>query len=75
MLAADGICVSLIKPHYEAEPAVLKKGVLPPELVERVVESVTRDIAAMGFDVGGVVESPIKGAKGNTEMLALLRPR
>src|SRR3954452_10941871 len=26
MLAADGACVTLIKPHYEAEPALLKKG-------------------------------------------------
>jgi 23S rRNA (cytidine1920-2'-O)/16S rRNA (cytidine1409-2'-O)-methyltransferase len=75
MLADDGICVSLIKPHYEAAAAQLKKGVLPAELVGEVVDAVKRDIAAAGFDVVGVVESPIKGAKGNVEVLVLLRPR
>src|SRR5881296_3349699 len=31
LLAADGRVVSLIKPHYEAAPATLRKGILPPE--------------------------------------------
>ena len=75
LLERDGFCVTLIKPHYEAEPAQLRRGVLPEELVAGVVEMVTGDIAVAGFDVVAVVESPIKGAKGNTEMLALLRPR
>ena len=76
MLAEDGICITLIKPHYEAAAAAqLKKGVLPVELVGEVVERVKNDIAGAGFKVVGVVESPIKGAKGNVEVLALLRPR
>ena len=75
MLTADGFCVSLIKPHYEAEPAQLKKGVLPAELVGAVVESVKRDVMQAGFELVGVVESPIKGAKGNAEVLALLKPQ
>src|SRR5213080_4452991 len=33
MLADGGVCVTLIKPHYEAEPALLRKGVLPAERV------------------------------------------
>jgi len=75
MMSDDGFCVSLIKPHYEAEPSLLKKGVLPEELVGRVVEAVKHDVASAGFDLIGVVESPIKGAKGNVEVLALLKPR
>ena len=75
MLSDDGFCVTLIKPHYEAEAAQLKKGVLPEELVDGVVEHVKREMASAGFDVVGVVESPIKGAKGNIEVLALLRLR
>ena len=53
---------------------MLKKGVLPAEMVASVVERVHGDIAAAGFDVVGVVDSPIKGAKGNAEVLALLVP-
>lgn len=74
LIADDGFCVTLIKPHYEAEPAALKKGILPTELVPAVVERVAADIRAAGFELLGTVESPIKGAKGNAEVLALLRP-
>src|SRR3954465_7155636 len=37
LLADGGIVVTLVKPHYEAEPALLQKGVLPPERVDEVV--------------------------------------
>jgi 23S rRNA (cytidine1920-2'-O)/16S rRNA (cytidine1409-2'-O)-methyltransferase len=74
MMSGDGFCVTLIKPHYEAEASQLKKGVLPEDLVASVVEGVKGDIANAGFELVGVVESPIKGAKGNVEVLALLRP-
>jgi len=74
LITPDGFCVSLIKPHYEADPAMLKKGILPEELVPQVVDSVRGDIAAAGFELAGTVASPIKGAKGNAEVLALLRP-
>ena len=74
MMSDDGFCVTLIKPHYEAEASQLKKGILPEELVPAVVEAVKADIANTGFALVGVVESPIKGAKGNVEVLALLKP-
>jgi 23S rRNA (cytidine1920-2'-O)/16S rRNA (cytidine1409-2'-O)-methyltransferase len=74
MLRDDGFCVTLIKPHYEAEPALLRKGILPAERVGDVVRSLAADIAAAGFDLIATVDSPIKGAKGNAEVLALLRP-
>ena len=75
MLADEGFVVTLIKPHYEAEPALLKRGVLPPELVANVVESVASAIRTAGFELVQTVESPIKGAKGNVEVLAWLVPR
>src|SRR4051812_28650763 len=71
---SGGVCVTLIKPHYEAEPSLLKKGILPAEAVPAVVESVTQDIRRCGFDLIATVDSPIKGTKGNAEVLALLRP-
>jgi 23S rRNA (cytidine1920-2'-O)/16S rRNA (cytidine1409-2'-O)-methyltransferase len=74
MLAENGLVVTLIKPHYEAEPAQLRKGILPAELVPSVVESVASDIRAAGFELVRSIDSPIKGAKGNAEVLAWLRP-
>jgi len=74
LLAPGGLCVTLIKPHYEARPSQLKKGILPAELLPSVLESVKADIEAAGFELIGTVDSPIKGAKGNAEVLALLKP-
>lgn len=73
VLKPGGSVVSLIKPHYEADPALLAGGVLPREKLDSVMESVTRDIAGSGFHLVQAVPSPILGAKGNAEVLALLR--
>ncbi|MBC7782751.1 MAG: TlyA family RNA methyltransferase [Burkholderiales bacterium] len=72
LLKPGGRIVTLIKPHYEAEKHLLRKGILPQEQIEPVVTAVIRGIEADGFAVRGRVESPIKGNKGNTEVLALL---
>lgn len=74
LLAEDGTVVSLIKPHYEAEAAMLRKGVLVPEHFDEVIERVKTDIHAAGFALHGLIDSPILGAKGNREMLAWLKP-
>jgi 23S rRNA (cytidine1920-2'-O)/16S rRNA (cytidine1409-2'-O)-methyltransferase len=74
MVESNGFCVTLIKPHYEAAASQLKKGILPEELVPAIVQAVTKDVTASGFRLIGTVDSPIKGAKGNAEVLALLRP-
>src|SRR5688500_11841794 len=74
MVRDDGWVVSLIKPHYEAEAAMLVKGVLPPQQVDEVVARVKADIRAADFELERTVRSPIQGAKGNFEVLAKLRP-
>jgi 23S rRNA (cytidine1920-2'-O)/16S rRNA (cytidine1409-2'-O)-methyltransferase len=75
LLTPTGRVISLIKPHYEAKAALLKKGILPSEEIQHVLQQVQRDIEHAGFEMLQTVQSPIKGAKGNTEMLGLLRPR
>ncbi|MGE5608655.1 MAG: TlyA family RNA methyltransferase [Bacillota bacterium] len=75
LLAAEGSLVTLIKPHYEATPAMLRKGVLLTEKMDEVLQSVKNDIAGAGFELISLSPSPIKGAKGNVEYLAYLRPR
>jgi len=74
LIAAGGTAVTLIKPHYEAERSWLVKGVLPPDRVDSVVEAVTRDIEASGFQLVALCPSPIRGGEGNAEVLAQLRP-
>ena len=74
VLAPKGSVVALIKPHYEADPKLLRGGVLPAESLASVVEIVKRDIAAAGFTLIRITDSPIRGAKGNAELLALLQP-
>jgi 23S rRNA (cytidine1920-2'-O)/16S rRNA (cytidine1409-2'-O)-methyltransferase len=74
ILKPGGIVVTLIKPHYEAEPRRLIKGVLPPDEVDEVVEAVQNDIRDANFEVTDITRSPIVGAKGNIEVLACLRP-
>ena len=74
LLAPSADVITLIKPHYEAEPALLRKGVLPAENLDAVVEKVKYDVAQAGFDLRETVRSPIKGTGGNVELLAWLKP-
>jgi 23S rRNA (cytidine1920-2'-O)/16S rRNA (cytidine1409-2'-O)-methyltransferase len=74
LLAERGVAISLIKPQYEAGPELLRKGVLPGEHLETLLEMVKRDIVASGFELVAMVESPIRGGQGNIELLAALRP-
>ena len=74
MVADHGVVITLIKPHYEADPAQLVRGVLPGEDVEGVVHAVGAHVVSAGFTVVRTVRSPILGAKGNVEVLAELRP-
>jgi 23S rRNA (cytidine1920-2'-O)/16S rRNA (cytidine1409-2'-O)-methyltransferase len=62
--------VALIKPQFEAGKAHLKKGIVRDPAVQAAV---CADIAAfagsLGWDVAGVIPSPIAGGDGNREFL------
>ena len=74
-LARNGHVITLIKPHYEAPKNYLKKGRLPEDKQEEVLEDVKKKIENIGFEILSVVMSPIEGEKGkNKEYLALLKP-
>lgn len=73
LLGEGGQVVTLIKPHYEAQKTMLRKGILQEEHLPAVLEQVKADIAAAGFAVMGITDSPILGAQGNREMLAWLK--
>jgi 23S rRNA (cytidine1920-2'-O)/16S rRNA (cytidine1409-2'-O)-methyltransferase len=70
-----GHVICLIKPHYEASPKLLVRGVLPPEHVDPVVQSVLSEMTAAGFEVLKTTPSTMLGSKGNVEVLAVIRPR
>lgn len=74
MVCDEGLVITLIKPHYEADANLLRSGVLPPEHLDGVVKRVKEAAAVAGFEVIQTERSPILGGKGNIEVLALLRP-
>jgi 23S rRNA (cytidine1920-2'-O)/16S rRNA (cytidine1409-2'-O)-methyltransferase len=73
-LKPDGRVVSLIKPHYEAPKEVLRGGVVPPEALPAILDSL-RTLVAAGWTIDAECDSPIRGHGGNAEYFWLLRPR
>jgi len=73
LLKPNGIVISLIKPHYESPANLLRKGILDAAEIPAILTAVAADIHQAGFELIAKVESPIKGSKGNTEVLAWLR--
>jgi 23S rRNA (cytidine1920-2'-O)/16S rRNA (cytidine1409-2'-O)-methyltransferase len=74
-LKDNGIIISLIKPHYEADAKFLRKGKLLEEKTQEVINQVLDGVKNLGFKVEGITESPILGEKGkNKEFLVMLSP-
>ena len=63
--------VSLIKPQFEVGREEVGKGgvVRDPSLHQRVCDEVREWLETGGWQVQGIVESPITGPKGNVEFL------
>ncbi len=72
VLLPGGWFISLIKPQFELDGRALGKGGLVKSDKDRraAVERVLSSARACGFDVGGVVDSPMPGGDGNREFLA-----
>ena len=67
---AGTLFLGLVKPQFESRPDETDGGVVRDEAVrERTVEEVQDALERVGFQVQGVVESPITGPKGNVEYL------
>lgn len=66
--------VPLIKPQFEAGPDRVGKGgvVRDPEVHREVLTRVTGECAAAGWPARALMASPIHGADGNREFVALL---
>lgn len=72
-LKQGGFIIALLKPHYEAETKLLRKGKLPEEHLENVVSKVKNRLPTLGVNVEDCIESPILGGRAeNKEYLLLL---
>lgn len=73
LLTDDGRLITLIKPQFEVGRREVGKGgiVRDTQQHERVVSEVNAFALELGLEVGGVIDSPIHGADGNKEFLAL----
>ncbi|HYH86200.1 MAG TPA: TlyA family RNA methyltransferase [Pyrinomonadaceae bacterium] len=73
LLKEGGRVVVLVKPQFEVGRGEVGKGgvVRDPAQHARVVEEVNASARALGLSVRGVTESPVTGADGNREFLAL----
>jgi 23S rRNA (cytidine1920-2'-O)/16S rRNA (cytidine1409-2'-O)-methyltransferase len=61
---------ALIKPQFEAGRRHLKKGIVrDPAIQAAVCEDIEAFAISLGWDVVGIIPSPIAGAQGNCEFL------
>jgi len=67
--------VTLIKPQFEVGKGKVGKGGVVGDETERhrAVDVVLEFAAGLALEVAGVLDSPIRGAAGNQEFLALMR--
>src|SRR6266849_5067776 len=73
LLKADSRLIVLIKPQFEVGRGEVGKGgiVRDPQQHARVIEEVNKAAKELGLAARKVIESPLRGADGNLEFLAL----
>ncbi|PNY11812.1 rRNA methyltransferase-like protein, partial [Trifolium pratense] len=71
VMKEDAALVTLVKPQFEAQRSQVGKGgiVKDPVVHQEVLEKITKGVESFGFCSKGWIESPLKGAEGNTEFL------
>ena len=72
-LRPGGLLITLVKPQFEAgRAAVGKGGIVRDEAVRRqVIDERVAQLAALGLERRALMDSPVAGAEGNVEALAL----
>ena len=75
VLKSGGLLITLIKPQFEAQrDQVGRGGIIKDETVhQEVIKKVTEGIKAYGYELLGIIDSPILGAQGNKEFLAAFK--
>eukprot|EP00268_Persea_americana_P046068 TRINITY_DN4731_c0_g1_i4.p1 TRINITY_DN4731_c0_g1~~TRINITY_DN4731_c0_g1_i4.p1 ORF type:complete len:103 (-),score=26.09 TRINITY_DN4731_c0_g1_i4:572-880(-) len=67
----ESTLVTLVKPQFEARRSQVGGGgiVRDPSVHQEVLERIIKGVEDFGFCNKGWMESPLKGAEGNTEFL------
>ncbi|MEF3279801.1 MAG: TlyA family RNA methyltransferase [Elusimicrobiota bacterium] len=62
--------VLLIKPQFELSPKDLRKGIVKTEELRlKALKDIENFVIGLGLKIIGVIDCPVKGAKGNKEFL------
>jgi 23S rRNA (cytidine1920-2'-O)/16S rRNA (cytidine1409-2'-O)-methyltransferase len=70
LLASEAGLTALIKPQFEVGPGETKKGVVRDEARQRqVCDDIAAKLRELGWQVSGIIPSPILGGDGNREFL------
>lgn len=73
LLAPGGEMVVLIKPQFEAGRRQVSRGsgvITDPQIWREVLHEVVASFSEVGMGLAGLIESPVRGARGNVEFLA-----
>ncbi len=76
VLRPHGDMILLVKPQFEAEKSEVDKGagvIRDSEIHQRTIAQVVQAFHSQGMKQSGLIESPLRGADGNTEFLLHLR--
>ncbi|KMZ68552.1 putative Hemolysin A [Zostera marina] len=71
LMKEESTLVTLVKPQFEAPRSKVGKGgiVRDPQVHQEALEKIINGVNDLGFCDKGWIESPLKGAEGNTEFL------
>ncbi len=72
---SGGDVVALIKPQFEAGQKEVSKGegvITDPQVHQQVIQKIRTAAEELGYREQGLITSPLKGPKGNTEFLIWL---
>jgi 23S rRNA (cytidine1920-2'-O)/16S rRNA (cytidine1409-2'-O)-methyltransferase len=68
LLASEARLIALIKPQFEVGPGETKKGVVRDEArQQQVCDDIAAKLRELGWQVSGIIPSPILGGDGNRE--------
>jgi 23S rRNA (cytidine1920-2'-O)/16S rRNA (cytidine1409-2'-O)-methyltransferase len=75
LLKDESIIIALIKPQFESKKNETKKGVVKDSTIhQRICNEITEWFKTIGHTkILSIIESPIKGPKGNTEFLITVK--
>ena len=76
VLRPHGDMILLVKPQFEAEKSEVDKGagvIRDVDIHQRTIGQVVEAFESLGMHNSGLIESPLRGADGNTEFLLHLR--